>query len=164
LVKGDKCLRSREERDSSSEEPSELQTRQESESPSKLTGRYHNNKNIEASSIGTHNVGAVGDGRPEQRRGVDEMVKGHRVPTCQNHSQQIIKSKSLNWEERIGDRRGMQMMENVIYLFVRGVLGAEHVRRRCRAPKRQPLLKSTTHLGGLIEEREDSRKKGAVIG
>jgi hypothetical protein len=87
-----------------------------------------NSKNVEAGDSSTHNVGALGDGRPEQRGGVDEMVQGRGVPNLPKSFTRIMKSRSINWEEQTGDCRGMRMMENVIYLFVRGVLGAEHVR------------------------------------
>jgi hypothetical protein len=67
--------------------------------PCKLTGRYHNSKNIEAGRTGTHNVGALGDGRPKQRRGVDEMVQGRCVPNLPKPSTtNYKKNKSLNWE------------------------------------------------------------------
>ena len=41
--------------------------------PCKLTGGYHNSKNIEAGSTGTHNVGALGDG-------LDQLQSIHK--TC----------------------------------------------------------------------------------
>jgi hypothetical protein len=43
--------------------------------------------------------------------------------------------------------------ERHLPLCTRGSWGGTCERRRYRAPKWQPLLKSTTHLGGLIEER-----------
>jgi hypothetical protein len=82
-----------------------LQTRQESESPCKLTGRYRNSKNIEAGSTGTHNVGALGDGRPEQRRGVDEMVQGRCVPNLPKPFTTNYKKQIAKLGERIGDHR-----------------------------------------------------------
>lgn len=69
-----------------------------------VRGNWEANKNSNVDGKYTNDVGALDDGSPEQRRGVDEMVEGRSVPNLLILPP-IARSRSINnWKKQVGIR------------------------------------------------------------